>query len=363
MTVEFGYDESYYNENFYEATSFREGTELTYGIVTRIVKPFVKPLPIMDMIGRGLAQRFNWINQGIEVFGLFGKLEYASGTYQSNLIMTLDDWGEMYHLPRMTRESDDDYRLRLQTYVSVLNGSGTLPATQRILDILVGMPGVSIVSSAWPAKNIITFSSIEAMRVYKTRQTMIETILPRLFAAGTTYNVLLPFIDYNICSYVNGPRDSYYKAAAAIQMSNELSSKIAASIYYSPAGLDINYAVAICAERILFNRIKSAVRCDRLLNTAQCVAICGDAETDGGILTAIQTMRENNCKYTAAVMGIPLLSYKQRAAVQRIFEKIAGITSFIVMMNSLECSTITAVQGLREQHSGIRVYIARRDWT
>lgn len=98
-----GYNNEFYNNGYYGASGYRLNTDLGVGIKARVVKPYVTPPPIIDTLAYGLAQRFDWLQQATQVFGLFGKIEYAKA-------QDLDDhWGRVYDLPRLTGEHDVDY--------------------------------------------------------------------------------------------------------------------------------------------------------------------------------------------------------------------------------------------------------------
>ncbi|MDM7913151.1 MAG: hypothetical protein QUS09_08650 [Methanotrichaceae archaeon] len=190
----------------YTASPYVSGTELTSYIKARIVKPVGSVPPVMDTIYHGLARRFDYLQQGIQAFALFNKISYAKGSSETenSILPSLDNvWGKLYDLPRLTGESDDDYRMRLQTYVKVLTGCGTIPNCQEVLDFLIGFPGATRITSLWPARALIDFTDVQAMRVVRSRISLINSVLPGMFAAGVNYELLLPYHDSYITATIS----------------------------------------------------------------------------------------------------------------------------------------------------------------
>ncbi len=345
------YGDSPYNDSFYGASEYREGTELRVGIKARIVKPFVQPLPIMDTLAYGLAQRFNWLQQGIQAFGLFNKIEYAKG-------QDLDDhWGKVYDLPRLTGESDPDYRARLQTYVKVLTGSGTIPNTQAVLDYLIGVPGARIYS-LWPARAIIDFDDVTTMRQAKAKLSLLNSVLPGMFAAGVTYELVLTFMDCNVKAAIRGERTRGYSARAAVQTGRELPCGIDALVSYGrELGIDMYAAVQI--DRRLPCGVRTTLRVERTLNYDQVAAIRGEPILYARIMSAILTNRDTTYAARAAIRGEPSLTCSQNAAIARTFERPCNILARIVFLYELGSTVIAAIQIKREISVGIKARIAR----
>ncbi len=349
-----GYGKSYYGESFYGASLARHGTELRVGICARIVpRGATTPPPIMDTLAYGLAQRFDYLQQAIQVFSLFGKIEYAKG-------QDLDDhWGTIYELPRLTGESDIDYRTRLQTYVNVLTGSGTIPNAQAVLDFLIGIPGGTRVYSLWPARAMIDFNSVEAMRSARANTGLLNSVLPGMFAAGVSYELTIPFLDCYIRAAIKGDAELEYIARAAIQVGKELSCGIDALVSFC-GELDADISAAIQAQRELIHPIRAAIRTERALECLQLAAVRGEAELPTAVLAAIRTERQASCWQRAAVRSEPELQYGQYAAIARTFELPCGILARVVFMFELQSQVVAAVQASRELSCGIRARIARR---
>lgn len=347
-----GYGESLYGESFYGASAYRLDTELRVGIRARIVPRKVTPPPVMDTIAYGLAQRFDYLQQAIQAFSLMGKIEYAKGT-------DLDDhWGTMYELPRLTGESDDDYRDRLQTYVKVLTGSGTISNTQAVFDFLIGVPGGTRVYSLWPARAMIDFNNVDAMRAAKANLGLLNSVLPGMFAAGIDYELTIPFQDCYIRAAIRGNAELPHFVRAALQVENELSCGIDALIGFC-GEIDADIAAAIQAERSLNITQRAAIRTERNLDALIRAAIRGEPSLPSGISAAIMSARELSYSAYAAIQAEPELSYCQHAAIARSFELPIGILARIVFTYFLECGIKAAVRAQRELPCGIRARIAR----
>jgi len=346
------YGEGFYGEGWYSASPYRVGTELSFSIKARIVKPYVAPPPVMDTIAVGLAQRFNFLQQGIQAFGLFNKIEYNKG-------QDLDDnWGAIYDLPRMTGETDADYRARLKTYARVLIGSGTTPNTEQVLDTLIGIPNGSEVESRWPGKAIITFSTVEAMRAAKSKTTLLNSVLPGMFAAGVEYEYLTPIQDFSIEAAIRGDATQNTFIRAAIQTDQELSLGIDALIAYGRL-LDMTIQAAIAGDQTLYSKIKATLRGERTVSMLQRAAIRGDSDLDLAIRSAVRAERDWPTYIRAAIQTNPELVLTQKAAISRTFEIACRLSAYIMLLKTLETKIITAIQSNQETTVGIRVRIAK----
>jgi len=357
-----GYGDSFYGSDFYLAPSWATNTELTIGIRARVVKPVSSVPPVMDTIYYGLAQRFDLLQQGIQAFGLFNKITYAKGSAETenSILPSLDDiWGRLYDLPRLTGESDDNYRIRLQTYVKVLTGCGTVPACQEVIDFLIGYPGATRITSLWPARALIDFIDVAAMRSARSRISLLNSVLPGMFAAGVDYELLLPYMDCSISATIKGEAFRESTIRAAVQTESELSSSIYALIAREQY-LNSALIAAIRAERGLGMNVKTAVRTERFLAPNIDAAISGQPELPLGILAAVRVERGLTCGHCAAIQAEPDLSCTCLAAVARTFELRAGILARVCYVCELTGTVKAAVRGRRELSSGIIARVARR---
>ncbi len=349
-----GYGESFYGADWYLASPYRVGgSELSIGIKARIVKPISSVPPVMDSIAVGLAQRFDWLQQGIQAFSLFNKIEYAKGS-------DLDEhWGRIYDLPRLTGETDEDYRARLQNYVRVLTGSGTIPAIQAVMDSLIGSPGSTRIESRWPGRAIIDFNSVDAMRLANARRTLLDSVLPGMFAAGIDYELIIPYVDVYLRAAIKGDTERSSLIRAAVATDVELSFGIDALIAYSRELLS-HLRAGIQTGREATLPIRAAIRAERLLEPGIISAIMGEPDLPISIYAAIQSEPELTVRNLAAIMGEPELPCSYYAAIARNFELQAGILARIVFMFELQCNIKAAVQTGQELSVGIRARVARR---
>lgn len=357
-----GYGDSLYGSDWYLVSPWVINTELTIGIRARIVKPVGSVPPVMDTIYHGLAQRFDLLQQGIQAFALFNKIGYAKGSAgtRNSILPSLDEvWGKIYDLPRLTGETDDNYRMRLQTYVKVLTGCGTIPNCQEVLDFLIGFPGATRITSLWPARALIDFLDVQAMRAARSRISLLNSVLPGMFAAGVDYELLLPYLDSYITATIRGDASREIAIRAAVQKENELSSSIYALIAREQR---LNFALiaAIRTERQIGGSIKAAVRVERQLPCYHCTAILGQPELSIGIMAAVRVQREISCTCCAAIQAEPELSCTCLAAVARTFELRSGILARVCFVHELNSSIKAAVRARRELTVGIRARVARR---
>lgn len=353
-----GYGDSFYGSDWYVGSPYRANTEMRVGITARIVKPPRSAPPVIDSIAYGLAQRFDYLQQGIQAFALFNKIEFAKGE-SDGFLPSLDDvWGKIYSLPRRTGESDHDYRVRLQTYTKVLTGSGTTPNTEEVLDFLIGVPGGTQIESRWPAQALIGFTSVDAMRLASAKQDLLNSVLPGMFAAGVDYSLQLYYLDCLISATIRGDATLYHSVLAAIATDNELTCGIDALVTYGRELLT-QITAAVRIERDLILPIKAAIRAERLLEPAITSTIRGDAQLDIITQAAIRGEPWLPCSYFAAVQGEPQLDIETRAAVARDFDLPCSILARVVFMYELETAIKAAVSGRRELSVGIRARIAR----
>jgi hypothetical protein len=316
----------------------------------------------MDTITVGLAKRFDWLQQGIAAFSLFNKIEYAKGK-SDGFLPSLDDvWGKLYDLPRLTGESDEDYRARLQTYVKVLTGSGTIPNCQEVIDFLIGISGVPIrgtqITSLWPARALIEFGSVDAMRQARSRQALLESVLPGMFAAGVDYELLIPYQDIWLKAAIRGDATKESAIRAAVATENELSIGIDAIITMI-GELKPHIIAAVQADRGLSLPIRAAVRTERDLHPLLHAAIAANVDLPISIYAAIMTQRELICRQKAAIRVEQELSCSHYAAVARSFDLPCGILARITHTYELPCGIKAAAQARKELTIGIRARIAR----
>ncbi len=356
-----GYGDSFYGSDWYVASQYREGTELRIGIRARIVKPVGSVPPVIDTIYTGLAERFDFLQQGIQAFALFNKITYAKSEAETenSILPSLDGvWGKLYNLPRLTGESDDHYRMRLQTYVKVLTGCGTIPNCQEVLDFLVGYPGSTRILPIWPARAIIDFNDVDAMRSARSRLSLLNSVLPGMFAAGVDYEMRLPYIDSAVCAYIQGDAELPITMKAAIRKEQELQSSIYALIARETY-LPVAIVAAIRAERALNGSMKAAIQKEQILEPGIQAAILGNPELPAGILAAIRAERLLEPGIQAAILGNPELPITVKAAIAKTFEMHYSILARVGLQGELPSTIKAAIAARRDLTVGIRARITR----
>jgi hypothetical protein len=355
-----GYGESLYGSDWYAASPYRMATEVYAGIRARIVKPVQDIPPVMDTLAVGLAQRVDWLQQGIQAFSLFNKIEYATGE-SDGFLPSLDDvWGRLYDLPRLTGEDDYDYRARLQTYVKVLTGSGTVPNCEAILSYLIGIPGGVTISSIWPARALIGFKDVDAMRQARARRTLLDSVLPGMFAAGVDYELIIPYIDSYITATVQGDAELPVTIQAALATDREITGGIDALVAYVRE-LYPGICAAVLAERLRSLPIRAAIRAEVEKPIMVQAAIQTEVELPITIQAAILTERSLSCGQLAAIQSEQELLCSYYAAIARNFEMQSSILALIVFMYETKSYVKAAVQIGQEISVGIKARIARSE--
>lgn len=185
---------------------------------TTLVPAYELTIPSTSVISTlvwSWAETFDSVWRKMETMANALKIEYATDTY-------LDEaWGEIFDLPRIYQETDTQYRDRLKTRTTILTSSGTKSNCETIIDSIIGEMGVTTVTTRYPSTVQITFSTIDAMRIAKEKQDTLNYLIPQMVAAGISYNMYLPFIDYFMEAYINGPLTLSHTMRYALLHKNE----------------------------------------------------------------------------------------------------------------------------------------------
>lgn len=355
------YGRTLYGKDHYAGVSYSHiVTERSVRIRAKIIHELPsEPLPVFDTIVRGLATYFDFLQQGIQAFSLFNKIEYATGKRDS-ILPSLDDvWGVLYNLPRLAGESDFEYRKRLQTYIKALIGSGTIPACQEVIDILLDMPGVTIIKSVYPARAVITFRDANAIRVARDRIELLNNTLPGLFAAGVEYDLKLTLVDSYITAYVRGDATAEYAIRAAIRSDAECSTAISATVAWQRTEAS-GILVAFCTQRDATSYIQSTIRAERDLSARLYAAIQSQPIAELSLCATIRSERLALCDLISAIRADCELNASVSAAISRTFEMTGRISARVTISSELNSSIKAAVRSRREANAGIRARIARR---
>lgn len=330
------FGESWYGESFYSGYPMKT-RNLTFYTVARVVKPVPESPPVFDSWVYGLAQRFNWLQQGIQTFGLANKIEYAAGS-------DLDDqWGNVYSLPRLSGESDNDYRTRLQTYVGVLTGSGTVPNVTPILNFLIGQQSGIVLETRWPAQVFITGDTMETLRAIDQHRARLEAMLPGMFAAGVDYSLVVPFIEWTTVAQVSGDRTLDLLAIAAIRSDVSLSLSTVAAVAVEQSE-SVDAVAAIQAERNLYIQSRAAVRAVLDENFYAVAAIQADQSLPLSGVAAIRADRSLSLSGVAAIRSDVELQLETEAAIAKTFERRFTAITSVWRTDIVEFSTVAAVR-------------------
>jgi hypothetical protein len=174
---------------------------------------------VLDALVWSYTDMFDAVWRQMDTMSTVLKLDYAQGS-------DLDDaWGQIYDLPRIYNEDDTNYRDRLKTRTVILNSSGTIANCEAIIDSIVGSTSTTI-TTRYPSSVDITFSTVEAMRVAKSKSSTLAILLPQMLASGISYNLFLPFIDYYIDMVMIGPNYLPYNMVTALTSKNTLKTYI-----------------------------------------------------------------------------------------------------------------------------------------
>lgn len=153
---------------------------------------------VIDAIVWSYATMLDGVWRQMETMSNALKLEHAMGT-------DLDvAWGQIYDLPRTYGEDDTDYRDRLKTRTSIIKSSGTKESCETIIDSILG-ENITEITSRYPGTVDISFGTDENMRIAKSRKNLLDVLIPQMLAAGISYNLLLPILDYYMDTLMLGP--------------------------------------------------------------------------------------------------------------------------------------------------------------
>lgn len=363
--VDAGYGKSLYGDTVYGSNIYKVGTRITCGLKARVIPAPAEFIPpVIDTIVEGLVERFDWLQQMFQAVELLSTIEYAPGRdpARPNDKLNLDDaWGELYKTPRLTGESDSDYRARLQTRVKVLTGSGTTANAAAVLDHLVQKEGATVIESRWPAQAIINFNSVSAIRRAQQRRNLIDIILPDLFAAGITPLLYTPLYEIGLNAAVAGDTGVSIPIRAAIAGEPSLSVGLDALV---ALGKDISttelYA-AVQGERGVSTRLNAAVSTVRSTQVACRGAIAGDRVVPVELWAAIQ----GDIGLRVILRGAVQAGQKQEIALRsaaakgfRLSTRLLACCKLGFEINNIELHA--AVQGRRSASCGLRARVARR---
>lgn len=356
------YGDALYGHDTYSQSSLSLKRQGYVKIRARIARPPVQESPpVIDTIVRGLAQRFDFLQQGIQAFSMLNKIEYATGK-EDSIVPSLDSaWGRIFHLPRLTGESDDDYRKRLQTHCKSLVGSGTIPVCQEIIDFLIGMPGqgVTKIYSLWPARAMITFTTGNALWAARSKLSLLNTVLPGLFAAGVEYIMHIPATDYTVSAVVQGDAEMSSRARAAVRGDVTTTFKTVAGIADSPMQI-VNIALVIAAIRTSFSYVMATIRAERDRLVTMRSAIQGNPELFESVSAAICCDLGVTYAARSAICSENSYDIRTRAAIAKPFDVVFRIGTMVTYSFMVESTATAIIRAQRDVSVKMRARIAKR---
>ncbi len=354
-----GYGASFYGSDIYNSPlRGSKKKSLAVGVTARVVKPVYAIPPVIDSIAYGLAKRFDLLQSGIQSFALLNKIQYATGQ-RDGFRPSLDDvWGRLYDLPRLTGESDDDYRKRLQTYVGVLTGSGTAPNTEAVINILTGVTGARV-TSIWPCRVRLDFLTVEAMRAAKNNRTLIESVMPGMFAAGVDYSLIISFLDHYVAAYVKGDGIRNIQIGAAIATDVYQTHQTDAVVAINPE-LIATIAAYAAKDFTSYARLQAAIQYEPSTVVDQIAAIQANRDLAIGTYAAIRYEPSRLVSCLAAIESNPAISSINHAAIARSFEQTIRLIARITFRGEITPYVTAAIQRNATQTVGVRARIARR---
>lgn len=361
--TEIGYGKSLYGSALYGSSPCAFTTKLYCGLNARVVRPRLVSPPIIDTIIEGFVQRFNYLQQGLQIMTDMNKIEYARGKaeVEPGDKLNLDDvWGKLYDYPRLTGMSDDEYRRLLQTRVMVLTGSGTTDNACAVIDHMVGEPGATEIESRYPSRAIISFRTISAMRTAKAKAALLETVLHDLFAAGVSYEMSLTILDVWLYAAIEGEVSTQIALRSAVVGDSELSIGIDALIALGKIIDDIGLYAAIEGWQNKSIRLNAAVSTDISVSIGCLSAIEGDTSTTAGMLAALVGEQSRPVGLLNATQCERSVDVSLYAAISKNFMLRSGLLAFCVKMGRVQIELNAAVQATLSIQCGLKARIARR---
>lgn len=204
--------------------------------------------PILDSIMKGWIDEIQTVDNKIQVMYLNSSLDYAIGS-------ELDTkWGEVYELPRLASESDDEYRKRIKTYVTMQTGSGTKATIETVLDTIIEEVGASRVETYTPGRVKIFFDTGTALHHAAVHKDLIDYVLPQALSVGVYYELYLTFVDYLLDVYLQGSKDVAYDMdhlEAYVDLERELYMYVTA-LNQVEATYDMDSSAMTILEKVLY---------------------------------------------------------------------------------------------------------------
>lgn len=165
---------------------------------------------IINAIIKSYARRIAELKTAIATMGLRLQMPYA-------VPKDLDlYWSKVLCLYRRFQESDEDFRGRLITRLSVMKSSGTKAECEAILNSILGMRDAVDLVTYWPGEVRVNWKSFHAMRTAEANYSAVKEALDTMIAAGISWSTSFPYKIYDVDAYLMGQHFTSYHIDADI---------------------------------------------------------------------------------------------------------------------------------------------------
>lgn len=159
---------------------------------------------IINAIIHSYARACEELSEAISLMGLRLQLPYATSD-------DLDQyWSRILGLRRRYQESDEDFRARLATRLSIMKASGTKSECEDILDNILDMKNASEIRTYWPAEVRVNWRSFQAMIRAEERYAAVREALDSMLATGVSWSTSFPYRVYHVDANLMGRHSTSY---------------------------------------------------------------------------------------------------------------------------------------------------------
>lgn len=198
-------------------------------------------------------------------------------------------------------ETDDEYRVRMKTYMSAITGSGTIDACQKVVDTIVGEQGATEVTSRYPAIADVWFKDFDAMVRAKQLRWLVYDALSRALAAGVTPELHTPVTWYWYTTYLRGQnwRDFDMNAALVAEVSAQ-HSMWTMLVSRSAVGFDLSASLLAELRRSLYMNARLMASGSKAVQMSSRVRDTKSANAD--MSSRVMVMRDAAVQMIASVL-------------------------------------------------------------
>ena len=181
------------------------------------------------------------LSSAIALMGLRLQLPYATGGDMDLY------WAKVIALKRRYQESDEDYRRRLLTRLSIMKSSGTKAECERILNTQLGMRDAVDLQTYWPGLVRVAWTSYTAMRQAEANQDLIVETLESMLAAGISYSMSFPYKLYTLDVNIIGKHREPYSIDGMVTIDKRFYYTLRADIFGQGSAndeIDVNLEIS-----------------------------------------------------------------------------------------------------------------------